>query len=253
MYYKLMLLTILLVTSLVVNSKATSQAPQDDSEKPLYYLTGNEASVVGRINVTGTIPKPLRIDMSPDPVCVELAGAAPETESLITKDNKLKNAFVYLMDGPLQNYRFAVSHAEVTLQRDKCQYSPRVMGVQVGQPLQIVNNDPTVHNTHPTPRMNQEWNQTQVPFSAPLVKTFSRAEVFIPFKCNQHPWERAYVGVMKHPYFAVSDRAGKFKIDNVPPGTYKVVVWHEKLGEKEMELTVVPGETRRADFTFETP
>jgi hypothetical protein len=73
----------------------------------------------------------------------------------------------------------------------------------------------------------------------------------IPIKCNQHPWMKAYAGVMDHPFFAVSDSSGKFEIRGLPEGTYNLVIWHEVLGEQEMEITVIPGESRNVDFTFD--
>ena len=87
--------------------------------------------------------------------------------------------------------------------------------------------------------------------SPPVVKIFTRPEMFIPFKCNQHPWEKAYVSVMDHPFFAVSDGLGRFEIRGLPPGSYTLVVWHERLGEQQVEITLSPGENRNADFTFD--
>ena|SRR5215212_3038295 len=240
----------LLVIFFLLNSHVAAQQTQPD--KRLYQPTGNEAVLTGTISVNGPIPKPLRIDMTADPVCVDL-NPQPETEWLITNDNKLVNAFVYIKNGdPLQAYRFELPVSEVVLQRKNCQYSPRVLGLRVGQRLVIPNNDPTQHNTHPTPKLNQEWNQTQPPQSSPLIKTFTRPEVLIPFKCNQHPWEKAYVSVLDHPFFAVTDEIGNFEIRGLPAGAYTLVVWHEKLGEQEREITVVDGESRRIDFTFKT-
>ena len=74
----------------------------------------------------------------------------------------------------------------------------------------------------------------------------------MPIKCNQHPWMKAYAGVMDHPYFAVSDSLGKFEIRGLPAGTYKLIVWHQVFGEQEIEITLVPGENRNADFTFDS-
>lgn len=252
MRYQVAILSLLLLTSLSTYSYVPSQTPQDDSDKPVYHTTGNEANVVGTISVTGTVPQPLSIDMSADHACTKLVRKL-ETEWFVTNKNKLQNVFVYLKGEPLQNYRFEVPTFEPILQHEKCRYSPHVMGLHVGQPLHIVNSDPTVHNTHPTPKVNQEWNFSQPPHSPAVVKKFMRPEVVIPFKCNQHPWEKAYVGVLKHPYFAVSDELGRFEIRNVPPGVYKLVVWHEKLGEQERELTLLAGENRSADFTLNAP
>jgi plastocyanin len=222
----------------------------ESAEKPLYNAAGNEATVTGTINVTGTIPMLRRLDMSADPVCIQL-NVKPRLDDLLVKDNKVQNAFVYLKSEFLNAHRFAAPDSDVVLVQRNCYFSPRVLGVRAGQSLQIINSDPTVHNVHPTPKFNPEWNQTHPPDAPPIVKTFSRAEVLIPFKDNQHPWEKAYVAVMAHPFFAVSDESGRFEIRGLPPGTYTLVVWHERLGEQELEIIVTPAEIRNADFTFD--
>jgi len=229
---------------------SAAQTPSESPEKPLYNASGNEATVTGTINVTGTIPELRRIDMSADPVCIQL-NHVPRLDDLLVRDNKVQNAFVYLKSEFLNAHRFAVPDLDVVLVQRNCYYSPRVLGLQVGQTLQIINSDATVHNVHPTPKFNREWNQTHPPNAPPMVKTFSHAEVLIPFKDNQHPWEKAYVAVMDHPFFAVSDESGRFEIHGLPAGTYTLVVWHERLGEQELEITVATGEIRNADFTFD--
>jgi len=248
MRYRIPLLVFLFLISVRL---AAAQAPSESApEKPLYNATGNEATVTGTINVTGTIPIRPRIDMSADPVCIQ-ANIKPQLDDLLVRDNKVQNAFVYLKSDFLNGHRFAVPDLDVILVQRNCYYSPRVLGLRVGQNLQVINSDQTVHNVHPTPKNNREWNQTHPPNADPIVKTFSHAEVLIPFKDNQHPWEKAYVAVMDHPFFAVSDESGRFEIRGLPPGTYTLVVWHERLGEQELEITVAPGETRNADFTFD--
>lgn len=223
---------------------------QEAAEKPHYQVTGNEATITGAINVTGNVPEPRRIDMSADAVCVEI-NSRPLLDDLIVRDNKLQNAFVYLKSETLRSYSFAVPESEVVLQHRNCYYSPHVLGIVVGQTLRLVNSDTTVHNTHPIPKYNPEWNMSAPPDSPPFKKTFRRPELFIPFKDNQHPWERAYLGVMAHPFFAVTDEFGRFEIRGVPPGNYTLVVWHERLGEQQVEITVTPGEIRNADFTYD--
>ncbi len=227
-----------------------AQDPQDSApEKPLYNATGNEATVTGTINVTGTVRQPRRIDMSADPVCIQL-NLKPQTEDLLVTDGKVQNAFVYLKSEFLGAHRFAVPDLDIMLVQRNCQFSPHVLALRVGQRLQIINSDQTVHNVHPTPKYNREWDQSHPPNADPMVKTFARAEVLVPVKDNQHPWEKAYVAVMDHPFFAVSDEGGRFEIRGLPAGTYTLVVWHEYLGEQELEITVAPGEIRHADFTF---
>jgi len=247
MRYRISLLAFLFLMSLRLSA---AQTPTESPEKPLYNANGNEATVTGTINVTGTIPEARRLDMSADAVCGQL-NLKPRLDDLLVRDNKVQNVFVYLKSDFLNAHRFAVPDLDVILVQRNCYYSPRVLGLRVGQNLQIINSDPTVHNVHPTPKNNREWNQTHAPNALPMVKTFSHPEVLIPFKDNQHPWEKAYVAVMDHPFFAVSDESGKFESRCLPRRTYSLFVWHERLGEQELEITVAPGEIRNADFTFD--
>ena len=243
MRYRIPLLTLLLLSLL-------QSAAAQETEKPLYQSTGNEATVTGTILVTGTIPQPRRIDMTADPVCGQL-NIKPTLDDLIVRDGKLESAFIYVTGGSLSTYRFPVPDSAVELHHRNCYYTPHVLGIRVDQKLSIFNDDPTLHSTRVTPKMNVEWNQTQPDGAPPMEKSFRRAEVLVPVKDNQHPWQRAYIAVMDHPFFAVSDESGRFEIRGLPPGTYTLVVWHARLGEQKLEITVAPGETRNADFTFD--
>ena len=249
MRHKFPLITLLVLISLL-SLPVASQTTQEIPEKPLYYPTGNEVSLIGTISVKGELPPNYRIDMAADPVCVKLNPGA-QIDTIMTNQNYLMNAFVYVKGDTLKGYRFEIPDSPVVLQQRNCRFEPHLLGLRVGQPLQIINADPTVHNVHPTPKLNQEWNYSQAPDAPPMVKKFARAEVLIPIKDNQHPWERAFVAVMDHPYFAISDKLGKFEIRGLPAGTYKLVVWHEEFGEQEIEVTLVSGEIRSADFTFD--
>ena len=221
-----------------------------ETQKPVYYPTGNEANIVGTITLKGTPPRLRVIDMTADPPCQDL-NRNPKPDWVITNQGRLANAFIYVKGDTLNADQFQLPDSEVIMNQRACYFEPHVFGLRVGQSLRIINGDPTQHNVHPTPKLNQEWNQTQPASAPPIVKTFSRAEVMIPIKCNQHPWMKAYVGVMNHPYFAVSDRSGNFEIRGLPAGTYKLAVWHELFGEQEIDITVIPGESRNADFTFD--
>jgi hypothetical protein len=123
----------------------------------------------------------------------------------------------------------------------------------VNQKLNITNSDPTQHNIHFTPKNNPDWNQSQPNGAAPLTHSFARSEILVPVKCNQHPWMKAYVAVLKHPFAAVSAEDGSYSIKGVPPGTYTVVAWHEggQTGtEKTMQVTVPASGSATADFAF---
>ncbi|MDQ3666265.1 MAG: hypothetical protein M3410_06635 [Acidobacteriota bacterium] len=224
-----------------------------------YASKGDEGTVMGAIAYNGTPPAPKRIDTSADPVCGQ-SNPNLVTEDTLVTDGKLANSFVYIKDGAtadgtkVGDYAFATPTDAVTLDQKGCHYVPHVLGVQANQKLRITNSDPTQHNVHPTPKFNPEWNQTQANGAAPIEKTFARPEVLIPVKCNQHPWMKAYVGVLRHPFYAVSAEDGTFTIKGVPPGTYTVAAWHEKGGpngtEKTMQVTVPANGSGKADFAF---
>jgi hypothetical protein len=125
-----------------------------------------------------------------------------------------------------------------------------VFGIQVGQPLEVVNNDPTLHNIHAIPKNNQEFNTGQPVEGMKYSHSFTAAEVMVPFKCDVHGWMNAYAGVLDHPYFGVTGSTGTFEINRLPPGTYTIEAWHEKLGTQTQSVTIGEKETKDVTFSF---
>jgi plastocyanin len=204
------------------------------------------ATVSGTVKFDGTAPKQAKIDMSQDPGCK----GTNEAENTVVSNGDLANVFVYVKDG-LGNRTFDVPKDPVVLDQKGCQYHPHVIGVMTGQTVQIKNDDPTTHNIHPTPKDNREWNESQPPSSPALEKTFAREEIMLPVKCNQHPWMKMYVNVVKSPFFAVTDNSGKFEIKGLPPGDYTLEFVHEKLGPaQDVKVTVGPKDSKTVDATF---
>ena len=117
------------------------------------------------------------------------------------------------------------------LNQHGCLYAPHVIGVVAGQTLSIHNADDVSHNIHPMPKNNREWSSQQTPGAPDIQHRFPHPEVMIAVKCNVHSWMRAYIGVLDHPFFAVTGGDGEFTFDGVPPGDYTVAVWHETLGQ----------------------
>jgi len=206
------------------------------------------ATVTGSIKLEGTAPKPRKLDMSQDPAC---SGGMGMTEAVVSQGGNLANVFVYVKEG-LGDRTFAAPTESATLDQHGCHYVPHVLGVMTGQTVKILNSDPTTHNIHPSPKpgMNREWNESQAPKGAPLEKTFAREEVLLPVKCNQHPWMKMYIGVVKSPFFSVSGKDGKFTITGLPPGKYTLAAVHETLGEQTMQVEVGAKESKTAEFSF---
>jgi len=203
------------------------------------------ATVNGTVKFDGMAPKLPKIDMSQDPACKGMN----EAENIVVANGDLANVFVYVKDG-LGSRTFDVPKDAVVLDQSGCKYHPHVLGVMTGQTVEIKNDDQTTHNIHPTPKDNREWNESQPPSSAPLEKNFAREEIMLPVKCNQHPWMKMYINVVKSPFYAVTDKDGKYEIKGLPPGDYTIAFVQEKLGEQDQKVTVGPKDTKTVDQSF---
>jgi plastocyanin len=190
---------------------------------------------------------PLKLES--DPNCVRANPNGLTSDAVLMNGGGLENVFVYVKDG-LGNYYFETPTEAVKLDQKGCRYTPHVVGLRTGQPLEIANSDATLHNVHAMAKANQEFNLSQQLAGIKNTKTFSAPEVMVHFKCNVHGWMEAYVGVLTHPYFAVTANGGAFELKNVPPGTYTVEAWHEKLGTQSQSVTVGPKEAKTVSFTF---
>ena len=138
----------------------------------------------------------------------------------------------------------------MVIDQKQCRYHPHVFGIRVGQPLDILNSDPTLHNIHAMPYENLEFNLGQPVQGMRTTKTFTVPEVMVPIRCDVHGWMNAYVGVMDSPYFAVSRADGAFEIATLPPGTYTLEAWHEKLGTSTQKVTLGAKESREITVVF---
>ena len=220
-------------------SPAQTTAAASAPAGPIFTVDPATAGTLsGTVHMVGPHLAPKPIDMSEDPACVKAHhGRAVDESLLVGKHGGVANAFVYVKSG-LEGKNFAVPQTPVTLDQSGCWFRPRVLGIQVGQELRIVNSDPVTHNIHPMAETNREWNHSQGPGDPPLVRRFTKPEVMIPVKCNIHSWMHAWFGVLPHPYFAVTSADGDFTIPDLPPGTYTIGIWQEKLGTQEQQVTI---------------
>lgn len=208
------------------------------------------ASVSGSVQFAGEAPRLVPINMGGDEGCTASGGdpVYPETVS-VNENGTLKNVYVVVSAG-LEGKAFEAPSEPVHIDQKGCAYVPHVVGLQVGQPLEVSNSDPTTHNVHPLPDDNVEWNKSQVAGAGTITESFAKPELMIPIKCNLHPWMRAYVNVSDHPFFAITDETGAFSINGLPPGEYTLQAVHERFGTEEFQITVAAGESGTAEFTF---
>jgi plastocyanin len=231
-------------------SSATPVATAPGAQKVDPATAGD---INGTVVIEGTAPKNEPIKMAADPTCVKQApGPQLQEAYVVGADGKsLGNVFVYVKDG-LGNYVYDPPSAAV-LDQKGCRYIPHVIGLRVGQRLEIVNSDPTLHNIHATPKVNSEFNTGQPMQGMKTDHTFTAKEVMVPFKCDVHGWMNAYAGVLDHPYFGITGPDGKVTLKGLPPGTYTVEAWHERLGAATESVTLGAKESKDVTFTFKAP
>ena len=204
-------------------------------------------SIAGKVTFTGTPPKMRPIDMAKEPSCAAQHPTPIMTESVVTgPGNSVEWAVVYISAGDQPG---AAATAPVRYDQKGCEYIPHVAAFEVGQPLEIYNNDQTSHNIHPLAKVNPEWNKSQPPGTPPIQAKYDKPE-FIAVKCNVHPWMHGYFAVLSTSHFSVTGNDGSFSIQGLPPGKYTVTAWHERFGTQSQEVTVSGTEAASANFVF---
>lgn len=210
--------------------------------------SNNGATVKGTVKFEGVVPKGKPINMAADPTCVhQHPSPVLSQEIMADAQGDLQNVIVFVADGVSGS--FDPPSQPAVIDQKGCMYQPHVLALRAGQTLQVVNEDPVMHNVHPMPANNREWNKAELPGST-VDESFPREEIAIPVKCNVHPWMRSYVAVFKHPFFMVTGKDGSFDLSNLPPGAYTIEAWHEKLGTQTTKITIGAHETKSVDFVF---
>ena len=208
-------------------------------------------TITGKIKFTGARPTNPRIDMSEEAACKNKYPAPPTAETVVVNANgTLANVFVYVKAGLPAGAKYQAPATAVVLDQSGCRYHPHVLGVMVGQNLEILNSDPVLHNIKAKATKNRPFNVSQPSAGMKTMRTFAQPEVMVALECNVHGWMNAFVGVLPHPFYAVTGSDGGFSLKGLPPGTYTIEAWHEKYGTLTATVTVTGTETKTVDFTF---
>jgi plastocyanin len=206
-------------------------------------------TITGTVTFDGRPPAMGTLNMASEAQCAAAHAGPVPTGDVLVKDGKVENAFVWIKDG-LGDRVFPLPTAPVVIDQKGCVFTPRVAGAQTGQPIHFLNSDPLLHNVHSTPAEAKSWNLSLSKQGVQREVRVAKPEVMIPMQCDVHPWMRGYLGVLSHPYFAVTGADGKFVLPNVPAGQYVVGSWHERFGTREARVAVTAQETKDVGFAY---
>jgi uncharacterized membrane protein/plastocyanin len=257
-----LLIGVLVILLTVVHSSLTSSPPPitTDGATPLAATepaskggpstVANESvvgAVKGFVHLEGTPPpnKPLNLG-----TCTSDVKGPVTSDAVLAKEGNLQNAFVWIKSG-LESYKGPAPPPEpVVMDQKGCMYRPHVVGARVGQKVVFLNSDPVLHNVRSVAESNVTFNEMMPTKDMRLEKAFDKTEVPVRAKCDVHPWMASFIGVVPHPFFAVSAASGEFSLVNVPEGDYEIEAWHEVFGRKTEKLKVRARETVQVTLSF---
>lgn len=228
----------------------------DSREKPGPSSTRHQAgtAITGRVLIAGDLPTEKSLPL--DPICFRIfnelySDSMPSTRFFVSEEGGLGDVLVTLID--VEERSSGPQSAPFEIHQIACQFTPYISAVQTGQNIRISNLDPSLHtsvvSTHRSG--NTPFSATQLPESEPFLFSFNEPEEFLRIKCDVHPWMFAYVSVVDHPYYTISDPNGEFTIAGIPPGKYQIKAKHRKLGESIQEIEV-RSDAQRINFHFTT-
>jgi uncharacterized membrane protein/plastocyanin len=257
------LIGVLAVLFTIGHSALTSSAPSTEGDATTSPLSASVPSSTGgpkqvaNESIVGTVKGSVKLDGKPPPpkelnlgTCTTDSKGPVFSDAVLVKDGKLQNAFVWVKKG-LESYKGPEAPAEpIVMDQKGCLYRPHVIGAQVGQKVVFLNSDPVLHNVRTVAEQNAPFNDMMPTKDMRISKTFDKQEIMVRAKCDVHPWMAAFVGVVAHPFFAVSSESGEFTLQNVPEGDYEIEAWHEAFGRQTQKVKVEARKTAQAAFTF---
>ena len=251
------ILTLIITSILATGAIAAGEGEAVESLVfPASYKAGsvsNGGTITGTVKFEGEVPAMKKLEITKNPEVCGLTDKFDESV-VVGEGNGLKNTIIYLMD--ISSGAGFPKGAKVKYEFDQkgCHFNPHVRLLPVGQRMTMLNPDKIMHNVHIFSRENPAFNKSQPGSRRKMpVKAVKKAEGPVAVKCDVHGWMKAWIAYIPHPYFAVSDENGGYKLENVPPGTYKLGYWHEACGtnnEAPTSVTVDAGGSVMQDFTL---
>lgn len=243
----LLIVTLLVTTGLAASSCRQAPAPPQPAAPAVSVPSG---TIKGRVHLTGTPPPNPPIRMRDDPMCHRAGADAPAVQETIVVGGNggLANVFVRLRGSFPET---PVPTEPVEIDQRGCLYVPRVVGVRIRQPLRVSNSDSGLHNVHGISPGTDGFNVAQ-PQRGMTNQFRLRTEGILRLTCDVHPWMFAFVGVVDHPFFAVTGTDGTFEIPDVPVGVHEIEAWHERLGTVTSSVSVEAGGEAAVELGYST-
>ncbi len=208
-------------------------------------------SLTGIVNFEGIAPKGKKLRL-PKACARQFKGPVYSNEVMV-KNGKLQNVLVRIIKGHENKlYDTTVPSTPVEIDQKGCIYVPRVNTARVGQEVIFINSDPLYHNVKSFTKKNKRFNMSMPKKGQRKSVFFKSPEFFLKTKCSVHPWMGAYIAIMDHPFFSITDSKGKFKINNIPPGNYTIEFWHEVYGTQIKEINVSADSELNISTTFKS-
>jgi len=226
-----------------------SPVPSEQRQQGIAVDQGTVGRITVRVLYRGTAPTPKAIVMGSAPQCALAHEAPVYDQTLVAREGRLQNAIVYIEKG-LEAYGFAAPTTGVEIDQKGCLYEPRVAVAMVGQPVDFLNSDAEAHNVHGFPQSVSSWNFILSRKGAKRTLTFEKPEIGIRVGCDIHPWMRGYLGLTTHPFAGVTPADGSVVLEGVPPGEHTVAAWHEMLGAKTKQVTLMPKGAVEVDLVY---
>ncbi len=247
-YFRSLFIIVSCLTILLGCGKEKTESPP--SQNPPQAEHQKPSTLHCKVMFTGIAPKLSMIKMNADAKCLKMHTQPVYFQhTLVNGEGLLQNVFIYIKEG-LAKKTYPTPKKPMIVDQEGCIYKPHVFGIQVNQPLRIENSDPVLHNIHAIPKINKGFNFAQPLKGMKSEVTFSAPEIMVRVKCDVHAWMGCYIGVLDHPFYAVTDSGGTCDITGLLPGDYQISAWHEELGSVDQRISVKEGITENIEFTF---